>query len=478
MKTLLSMYSLRLPFYLVYMLQQVEYDPQKFLDWVERAQKKKQTIQSLKVRKSLVPTSKALALIVASYVAAGLFIAGALLLVDSRLPLWFYGLHLLVGLIAAPFIIVLSLSAITLLSSKLIVAPRQQRIIKAAQQKLAAHDATVIAVIGSYGKTTMKELLHTILQESKNVAMTPGNMNTAYSQARFINTLQGDEEVVIIEFGEGAPGDVARMSTIIQPDYAVITGLAPNHLDHYPSLDSVASDLLSVQKHSKATVYASAESELLAKHIGETETFSSKKVLGWTISKPVVSVAQTSFVMKKGKKTLAISCGLLGRHQIAPVALGAALADKLGLSKADIENGCAKIQPFEHRMQPRHIGGAWLIDDTYNGNIEGLVAGLKLLSELDFKRKWYVTPGLVDQGSETENVHTKLGETIAKFPPDIVVLMENSARPIIEKAMKKHGFKGELRVETNPLEFYTSIEHQLAAGDLVLMQNDWTDNYN
>jgi UDP-N-acetylmuramoyl-tripeptide--D-alanyl-D-alanine ligase len=181
--------------------------------------------------------------------------------------------------------------------------------------------------------------------------------------------------------------------------------------------------------------------------------------------------------MKKGKSTLLIKTGLLGRHQVAPVALGVALAHELGLSKKQIEAGCAKVKPFEHRMQSRNLQDACIIDDTYNGNIEGLTAGLKLLGELDFKRKMYVTPGLVDQGEETERVHTKLGETIAAINPDIVVLMENSARPIIEKAMEKKKFKGELRIEKKPLEFYLNIEHQLAAGDLLLMQNDWTDNY-
>jgi UDP-N-acetylmuramoyl-tripeptide--D-alanyl-D-alanine ligase len=182
--------------------------------------------------------------------------------------------------------------------------------------------------------------------------------------------------------------------------------------------------------------------------------------------------------MKKGKKTLTIKAGLLGRHQVAPVAFGAALSDAMGLSKTQIESGCSHIAPFEHRMQPRHVSGAWIIDDTYNGNLEGLQAGLKLLDELDFKRKWYVTPGLVDQGFETEHVHIELGKAIAETDTDIVVLMENSARPIIEKSMKKHGFKGELRVEEHPLDFYLNIEHVSAAGDIVLMQNDWTDNYN
>jgi UDP-N-acetylmuramyl pentapeptide synthase len=128
-------------------------------------------------------------------------------------------------------------------------------------------------------------------------------------------------------------------------------------------------------------------------------------------------------------------------------------------------------------MYPRATHGAWIIDDTYNGNIDGMRAGLALLDELPAKRKIYVTPGLVDQGVETESVHVELGKLIAQSNPDRVVLMKNSVTDFISKGMEKEGYKGEVRIEQDPLNFYLNIEHFVAAGDLVLMQNDWTDNY-
>jgi UDP-N-acetylmuramoyl-tripeptide--D-alanyl-D-alanine ligase len=123
------------------------------------------------------------------------------------------------------------------------------------------------------------------------------------------------------------------------------------------------------------------------------------------------------------------------------------------------------------------MGGAWVIDDTYNGNIEGVRAGLQLLKELPAKRKMYVTPGLVDQGAETERVHLELGRLIAEAAPDMVVLMKNSVADFIQIGLQEGSFEGELRIEENPLKFYTNIAHITAAGDVVLMQNDWTDNY-
>ncbi|HEY1835426.1 MAG TPA: hypothetical protein VGG13_01240, partial [Candidatus Saccharimonadales bacterium] len=97
--------------------------------------------------------------------------------------------------------------------------------------------------------------------------------------------------------------------------------------------------------------------------------------------------------------------------------------------------------------------------------------------DLPAKRKLYVTPGLVDQGRETENVHRQMGELIATANPDVVVLMQNSVTAFIQQGLEAANFKNELRLEPDPLNFYTNLNHFVAAGDLVLMQNDWPDNY-
>jgi UDP-N-acetylmuramyl pentapeptide synthase len=157
--------------------------------------------------------------------------------------------------------------------------------------------------------------------------------------------------------------------------------------------------------------------------------------------------------------------------------LVAALAIEIGLTSQQVEAGIAKTQPFEHRMQPRRVGGALIIDDTYNGNLEGVRAGVALLRELPAQRKWYVTPGLVDQGKDTAAIHRQMGELIASAKPEIVVLMDNSARPYIWEGLQAADFRGEMRIESDPLSFYTNIHLFVAAGDVVLMQNDWTDNY-
>jgi UDP-N-acetylmuramoyl-tripeptide--D-alanyl-D-alanine ligase len=128
-------------------------------------------------------------------------------------------------------------------------------------------------------------------------------------------------------------------------------------------------------------------------------------------------------------------------------------------------------------MQAYQLSGGWVIDDTYNGNIEGIRAGTQLLIDLSAKRKIYVTPGLVDQGKETKTVHLEMGRLIAAAEPDLVVLMKNSVTQFIQEGLEFGNFKGIVRVEENPLQFYNNLREFIAAGDLVIMQNDWPDNY-
>jgi UDP-N-acetylmuramoyl-tripeptide--D-alanyl-D-alanine ligase len=126
-------------------------------------------------------------------------------------------------------------------------------------------------------------------------------------------------------------------------------------------------------------------------------------------------------------------------------------------------------------MELRRVGGAYVIDDAYNGNLQGIKAGLSLLSDLPAKRKIYVTPGLVDQGKDTAKIHNEIGKLILDANPDKVVLIKNSVTDDILAGMK--GYSGEVIIETNPLPFYLNLDKFLATDDLLLMQNDWPDNY-
>lgn len=360
-----------------------------------------------------------------------------------------------------------------------IITPKEKELINKSSKIFTKHPGLKIVVAGSYGKTTMKEILKTVLSEGKVIAATPANKNVPVSHAVYAKKLSGKEDILIIELGEGAPGDIKRFSETIKPDIAVITGLSPAHIDSYKTLEAAGKDIFTLKDYVKASnLFVNGESEMAKPFVPkEANLFDSSGALGWKVKNVKSTIEGLSFELTTGSKTLKLKSQLIGKHHIGVLAFAAALADRLGLRVDQIEKGIAKTRAFEHRMQPYMLNDAWIIDDTYNGNIEGIRVGTELLAELPAKRKIYVTPGLVEQGNKAAEVHEKLGRLIAKANPDRVVLMKNSAEQHIQKGLIAGGYKGELKVEENPLKFYENLASMVASGDLVMLQNDWSDSY-
>lgn len=477
MRSYFSQFSLRYAATIIYMLQSSEYRIKPYLNWYWRTKDFRRVSQRGQLDKT--KAAKTLLLTLKAGIAITIGISFVLLangVWAQNFRFVFIGLILLA---AYPTLWAHLIIAPTILAKVLIILPNRHRQNSQTEKILSSHSATIIAVAGSYGKTSVKELLRTVLSEGKKVAATPANKNVLSEHAVFARGLSGDEDILIIEFGEARPGDIAKFAKVIQPDMAVITGVAPAHLDQYPNLASIGRDIFSIAHFvSEDHIYVNSDSEATKDYLKPGfGLFNSNGALGWKANKVKVSLEGLEFQLANKSENLQIKSGLVGRHQIGPLSLAAALAVQLGLSKKQIEAGISKTTPFEHRMQPRQLGGAWLIDDTYNGNIEGVGAGLAFLQEIPAKRKIYVTPGLVDQGEEMVRVHQKIGEMIAKHKPDQTVLMQNSVSSYILEGLKKGGYKGEIIIEDKPLEFYQGIEHILAAGDVALLQNDWPDLY-
>lgn len=432
-------------------------------------------------RKELVYTHKARLLLTATYFLMGvLLLLGAAPLVYASQNGFSYGFIAVAIFIAIiPHVCTIFLGLLSWVSWIFIVRPRQMKMVKESKSIFQKFPGTIIAVAGSYGKTTVKELLKTVLSEGLSVVATEGNMNTPVAHARFAKSLR-TQDIAILEYGEGAPGDIGRFAEVTAPDYAIITGLAPNHLDEYKTLDALASDMLSIKKHvPRKKLYITAQSPTLTQYLsGDEMMYGISGVDGWNITDIAVTTTGVEFRMNKGSKTMNLRSGLLGRHQIAPLAVVAVIGLKNGLTIKQVEAGIRKTVAFKHRMAPYTLMDATVIDDTYNGNVEGMVAGLELLKELPASRKVYVTPGLVEQGSETVSVHKKIAEKIVETAPDVVVLMKNSATAIIESQIQAAGATFKIIIQDDPLDFYQNLSHFVAQGDLVLLQNDWTDNYN
>jgi UDP-N-acetylmuramoyl-tripeptide--D-alanyl-D-alanine ligase len=460
---------------IVYMLQNTEYRTVPYLHWLSRVI----DFRKVMYRRSLDRTKKATLLLysIQLFQLAAAITIGLIIYYGYTLDLpWLYSLAATI-FIALPLLIGYGILLPLWIGWLFIQKPRELMITRKARSILSHHLARKIAVVGSYGKTTAKEMLTTVLSEKFRVASTPGNMNTAIGISRFASKLDGDEDILVIELGEEKPGDIRKLARLSRPTDAIITGISEAHLSSFKTIDRTIATIFEIADFvDDDRLFKNHENQLIASHKSAGIAFDQKGVDGWKITHAQTAIDGTSFTMTKKSESIDIFIPLIGLHIIPVAAAVAAMATRFGLSGDQIKEGFRNVQPYEHRMQPRPSHGAWIIDDTYNGNSEGVKAGLAFLKSSGAKRRIYVTPGLVEAGDQTEAVHIEIGKLIAASA-DRVYLMKNSVTDYIVSGLKSEKFKGELLIIDEPLEFYQNMDQFVAAGDVVLMQNDWTDNY-
>lgn len=459
---------------LVYMLQANIYDIQPYISWLNRTRDFRRVMH----RKTLVMTTKAKLLLAWAYLLAIVLITLSIYVVLSLSPVWLQVLAALILIMEVPIMVGYGLIIPLILGTYLIQKPREKKIVAAARKKLADHKAVKIAIAGSFGKTTMKEILLAVLSEGKKVAATPGNMNTPLGISRFVDTLKGDEEVLIFELGEYYPGDIRDLCQLVQPDMGVITGINQAHLERFKTIDRTVATIYELADYlGKKPLWVNGESKLVSDNIRSGNIDYTQKGVGkLKVQHPKAELTGTQFQIVGGGTKMRIHSKLLGLHNIGPLVAGAAAASELELTSKQIEAGLNKTKPFEHRMQPMEHSGIWTIDDSYNGNPDGARVAIEFLKGLTGHRRVYVTPGLVEVGSATEAVHTQIGLWLAESV-DVVVLVKNSATPFIAEGLKAGEYKGDVLWYDDALDCLNSLPHITKTGDVVLLQNDWADNY-
>ncbi len=459
---------------LVYMLQASEYNIENYLRWYGNIKNFYQVEQ----RKNLIFSPKALFLFVISW----LFVV--FLLVFS---LWLVGkgvlgilLSILI-LISLPYILAHGILIPLFFTKYALQRPIEWWIVSLAARKLNSHSGLKIVIAGSYGKTTMREILKTVLAEKKKVGAVPHSYNTPLGISKFIRSLDGDEDVLIFELGEYYPGDIHKLCQLVHPDIGIITGVNEAHLEKFKTLEMTVGTIFELADYlGKKPLYINAESDLAAsKAVGGNVLYSKSGVGDWGVTNCKTSLDGTSFdLIISDSKKISLKSHLLGLHQVGPLAAAVYIAHYLDFSNEELIRGVEKTKPFDHRLEPKkESNGVVFIDDSYNGNPDGVKVAIDFLTSIDGRRRFYVTPGLVEMGNMTEIVHKKIGYMLAKAQIEKVVLVKNSVTPFIADGLINNGYQGEIIWFDDALVALSSLSLLTIEGDVVLLQNDWPDQY-
>ncbi len=474
-KKILSRYSLKYPRSLIYMLQASEYKISDYFSWYRRTS----DFRQVEKRKQLIKTPKAILLLVFTWLILGtLYMLAFSFFWINATPINYLACLLIV--LVAPNFLAYAIFIPLLFIKIFIQWPAEYLILRQTKQKLQSHNAVKIAIAGSFGKTTMREILKTVLSEGKKVSAPPHSYNTPLGISQFVKNLKGDEEILVFEFGEYYPGDIKKLCQLVNPQIGIITGINEAHLEKFKNLERTANTIFELADWLKKNpVYINGENKLARqKAFSNHQIYTKQGMEPWNVKNLHTTLQGTSFTLSKGGATIEVRSQLLGIHQVGPLVAVAAIATYLGLSSSQIERGLNNTKAFDHRLEPKiDINGIVTLDDSYNGNPDGVNAVIDFLASLKNHRRFYVTPGLVEIGSRTESVHQQIGQRLAQAGIEKIILIKNSVTPFIEQGLKNAGYKGEILWFNDGLSAFSALPHLTVKGDVVLLQNDWPDQY-
>jgi len=315
----------------------------------------------------------------------------------------------------------------------------------------------IVAITGSYGKTSMKNFLYQILKSYTKTYMTPRSVNTLGGIVKDVNVdLPEDTNIYICEAGARQKGDIYQIAKFLNHDIAIVGKIGPAHIEYFKSLENIARtklELMQSDKLQKAFVHVSATEEEHEK----VEFF------GDEIRDLTSSLDGLGFSLKLEGNKVSFETSVLGAFQAMNITAAIKVALYLGMPIEDIQKAVKGLESVEHRLQRIDAGGKIILDDGFNGNLDGMKEGINLCSQHQ-GRKVIVTPGLVES---SEELNLALIEEINKVFDIVIVTGALNA-----ELFNTHLKVGKKVMLSDKSKLTDTLAQLTASGDVILFAND------
>jgi len=347
-------------------------------------------------------------------------------------------------------------------------------------------DMKIIGVTGSYGKTSVKYYLKTLLQSRFDVLVTPGNFNTPLGVTRTIREyLKPSHEIFICEMGARRVGEIKELCDLVHPDHGIITAVGPQHLETFFSIDNIKKTKFELADavSGKGIIFLNGDNEYIREMAGNYPSgimyySGDGEETGYRAKDIKVSALGTSFtVVTPENESAEFRTRLIGSHNVINIVGAIAVANKLGIPLKDLRIPVRRIEPVEHRMEIRDRGQVTIIDDAYNSNPVGSKAAVETLSMFDGLRI-LITPGMVELGEREDEYNRKFG-TYAGVNSDYILLVGKKHTEPIREGVMSTGFDMKKCRSFDNLEEALTFAYNIKDDrhKYILLENDLPDNY-
>lgn len=345
------------------------------------------------------------------------------------------------------------------------------------------HHPRVVAITGSNGKTTTKEMLAAILEgalEPGSLLRTAGTQNNLVGLPLTLLRLGGTDRVAILEMGMNGPGEIWRLAEIAAPEVGVITCVAPAHLEGLGSIRGVADAKAELYRRLRpsATAVVNADDPLVAAAAG---AFPGRKLPFGATPGSEVSIGGSDIVdrglagielrLSIGGRATRVRLGVPGRHNVTNALAAAAAAHALGVDLEAVRRGLEAFRPPGMRMEVSELpGGVTVLNDAYNANPASMAAALRTLAATDAGRRLAALGEMRELGTQAANAHRELGIQAAAAGLDALFLLGTHAADVRAGAETAGLGRDRIVEATTHQELAARLRAFLRPGDLLLLK--------
>ncbi|MSU58083.1 MAG: UDP-N-acetylmuramoyl-tripeptide--D-alanyl-D-alanine ligase [Pedosphaera sp.] len=285
----------------------------------------------------------------------------------------------------------------------------------------------VVAVGGSNGKTSTKELIAGVLRQKLATLWSEASFNNDIGVPMTLLRLDQSHQVAVLEAGTNHPGELAPLVRMIQPRYGVITTVGREHLEFFGDVAGVAAEegWLAELLPADGKLFVNGDNEWTDRLVARTKA----KVVcvgfnagnDWRVSEVKLGVDGATFQVTTAREDF---CGgyqinLLGRHQVLNALFAISIGEELGLARGLIQRGLAECRPAKMRLQSWEADGVRVLDDAYNANADSMLAALEVLRDMPCQgRRVAVLGDMAELGAHSEDAHAEVGRRAAESGVD------------------------------------------------------------
>lgn len=337
----------------------------------------------------------------------------------------------------------------------------------------------VVALTGSNGKTTTKEMIAACLETTFPILKTKGNLNNLIGVPLTLLTLTEKERVAVLEMGMNVPGEIRRLTEMAEPDVGLITNIQKVHLEGVGSLERLKEEKGELFRRMRrdGTILVNQDDprviDLASDYPGQKITFGIEHLAEVMAKEIRLRGAEgTSFTLILEGEVMEIHLRLLGRHFVPNALSAIAVACLFGVEVKQAKEAMENLPPFPMRMEVVPLkGGKTLINDAYNANPYSMELALETLVEVKGKGRAIAVLGdMLELGNFTMEAHQRIGQKVRELSIDFLFALGEEAPIVVESAIR-HGFPMErARVVESHSESISLLRQMIQNGDWILVK--------